>query len=128
MSAALAFNGLNTVNIIWVFCTKQADKHTNTIPKVTRLLTYQMEEEKFKDLWIKDQSNWVHADYISVPVVEIYETVPGYSPAAMKAFFHMKYLLCNLWKRRVSKLPETKSCKYGTQAYILKQVFSGIMC
>ena len=57
MSAALAFNGLNTVSIIWVFCTKQADKHTNTIPKVTRLLTYQMEEEKFKDLWIKDQSN-----------------------------------------------------------------------
>lgn len=86
-----------------------------------------MGEAKFKDLWIKDQSKWVHADYISVLIVDIYETVPGSSPPAMKTLFPYEIYTVQPLKQ-FSKLPETNTCQYGTQACILKLAFSGIRC
>ena len=73
--------------LIWMFCNKTAN---NQINKRSLRLVYQLEDENFEDLLIKDNSWTIHESNIQTLLIEIYKSLNHINPIIMQEFFDLK--------------------------------------
>ena len=102
--------------LIWMFCNKTANNQ-NKIHKRSLRLVYQLEDENFEDLLIKDNSWTIHESNIQTLLIEIYKSLNHISPIIMQEFFDLKVTPYSLRNNNLLKLP--KNC-LGTQALCFK--------
>ena len=79
-----------------------------------------MEDANFEDLLLKDNSWNVHENNIHTLLIEIYKSINNLSPPIMKDFFDWKNTRYDLRSNQLSKLPETSTSRYDTQALCFK--------
>ena len=106
--------------LIWMFCNKTANNQINKIYKRSLRLVYQLEDENFEDLLIKDNSWTIHESNIQTLLIEIYKSLNHISTIIMQEFFDLKVTPYSLRNNNLLKLPKTNTLRFGTQALCFK--------
>ena len=75
LSKAYIMSTFKYCPLIWMFCNKTANNQINKIHKRSLRLVYQLEDENFEDLLIKDNSWTIHESNIQTLLIEIYKSL-----------------------------------------------------
>ena len=75
LSEAYIMSTFKYCPLIWMFCNKTANNQINKIHKRSLRLVYQLEDENFEDLLIKDNSWTIHESNIQTLLIEIYKSL-----------------------------------------------------
>ena len=103
-----------------MFCNKTANNQINKIHKRSLRLVYQLEDENFEDLLIKDNFWTIHESNIQTLLIEIYKSLTHISPIIMQEFFDLKVTPYSLRNNNLLKLLKTNTLRFGTQALCFK--------
>ena len=81
---------------------------------------YDTENATFEDLLDRSKSRTIHEDVAYTLLVEIYISTHYINPPIMWNFFNLRnrYNICSNY---LLKLPDTSTCRYGTQALCFKR-------
>ena len=90
LSEAYIMSTFKYCPLVWMFCKKTANNQINKIHKRSLRLAYQLEDENFEDLLIKDNSWTIHESNIQTLLIEIYKSLNLISPIIMQEFFDLK--------------------------------------
>ena len=120
LSEAYIMSPFKYCPLIWMFCNKNANNQINKIHKRSLRLVYQLEDENFEDLLIKDNSSTIHESNIQTLLIEIYKSLNHISPIIMREFFDLKVTPYSLRNNNLLKLPKTNTLRFGTQALCFK--------
>ena len=104
--------------MIWMFCSKTANRLINKIHKHSLRVIYEMEDANFEDLLIKDSSWTIHENNIHTLLIEIYKPLNHISPPIVfELTIHwddLKQILNDM----IRKHYVLKEVYYGTQSQI----------
>ena len=91
--------------LIWMFCSKSANKEINRTNKRALRLLYEDYDSSFEQLLEKDGSITVHQRNLQNLITEIYKTINQINPAYMWEFFVEKDMPYNLRTKVLCRLP-----------------------
>ena len=74
----------------------------------------------FEDLLERGTSRTIHEDNIRILLSEIYKSIHYISPPITRNFFDLKRNRYNNHGYYLLKLPDTSTCRHGTQALCFK--------
>ena len=78
LSEAYIMSTFKYCPLIWMFCNKTANNQINKIHKRSLRLVYQLEDENFEDLLIKDNSWTIHESNIQTLLIEDIQIFKSY--------------------------------------------------
>ena len=116
LSEAYIMSTFKYCPLIWMFCNKTANNQLNKIHKRSLRLVYQLEDENFEDLLIKDNSWTIHESNIQTLLTEIYKSLNHISPIIMQEFFDLKVTPYSLRNNNLL----TNTLRFGTHALCFK--------
>ena len=99
--------------LIWMFCSKSANKEINRTIKRALKLLYEDYDSSFEQLLEKDGSITVLQRNIQNRMTEIYKTLHKINPAYMWELFVEKDMPYNLRTKVLCRLPQAQTNRYG---------------
>ena len=120
LSGAYIMSTFRCCPLIWVFCSKTANKLINKIHKRSLHLTYEMEDANFEDLLIKGSSWTIQENNVQKLLIEINKHLNHISFPIMQEFFDLQVTPYSLRNSSLLRLPKTNTSRYGTEALCFK--------
>ena len=110
---SIAMSNLSYYPLIWMFCSKSANKEVNRTNKRALRVLFEDYDSSFQQLLEKDGSVTVHQRNEQNGMTEIYKTIYQINLAYMWDFFGEKDMSCNLRTKVLCRLPQAQTNRYG---------------
>ena len=114
---SIVMSNLSYCPLIWMFCSKSANKKINRTNKRALRLLYEDYDSSFEQLLEKDGSITMHQRNLQNLMTEIYKTINQINPAYIWEFFVEKDMPYNLRTKVLCRLPQVQTNRYGLDSF-----------
>ena len=126
LRTSIVMSNLSYCPLIWMFCSKPANKEINRTNKRALRLLYKDYDSSFEQLLEKDGSITVHQRNLQNIMTEIYKTISQINPAYIWEFFLEKDMPYNLRTKVLCRLPQAQKIDMDKTPSHLEVVYYGI--
>ena len=113
IAKAYILSQFNYCNLIWMFCSKTADKKVTRAHKRALRITYQDNFSSYEDLLQRDHHLSIHQRNLQNLMCEVYKSIQKLNPSFMWEFFKLNEIPYFLRRCPLLELPEAHGRTYG---------------